>query len=90
MRVEGEDTLVVPDFIGNSFFNTLGNLQLEPRCGLVFIDRAVGDLLYVAARASLQWDGPAVQAIPGALRLLRLQATGARRAERALPLRWRE
>jgi len=90
VRLEGDDTLAVPDFIGNSFFNTLGNLQLEPRCGLVFIDHAAGDLLYLAARASLQWDGPAVQAIPGALRLLHLRVTGARRSERALPLRWRD
>jgi predicted pyridoxine 5'-phosphate oxidase superfamily flavin-nucleotide-binding protein len=90
VRIEGDDTLAVPDFIGNSFFNTLGNLELEPRCGLVFIDHAAGDLLYLAARAELQWEGPAVQAIPGALRLLRLQVTEARRAEGALPLTWRE
>ena len=26
---EGDDTLVVPDYLGNSFFNTFGNLQLD-------------------------------------------------------------
>ncbi len=30
--------LRIPDFNGNSMFNTLGNLELEPRCGLVFPD----------------------------------------------------
>jgi hypothetical protein len=90
VRLEGECMLAVPDFVGNSFFNTLGNLQLEPRCGLLFIDFARGDLLYLAARASLQWDGPAVRAVPGAQRLLRLAVGRVLRAERALPLRWRE
>ena len=30
--------LRIPDFNGNSMFNTLGNLELESRCGLVFPD----------------------------------------------------
>ena len=39
------DRLVVPDFRGNRFFNTLGNLLGDPRAGLLFIDFATGDLL---------------------------------------------
>jgi predicted pyridoxine 5'-phosphate oxidase superfamily flavin-nucleotide-binding protein len=88
VRLAGERTLVVPDFVGNAFFNTLGNLQLEPRCGLLFIDFARGDLLQVAALASLQWDGPEVAATQGAQRLLRLEVTQTRWATAALPLRW--
>ncbi len=37
VRVEG-DCLTIPDFAGNLFFNTLGNLLLNPRAGLLFID----------------------------------------------------
>jgi predicted pyridoxine 5'-phosphate oxidase superfamily flavin-nucleotide-binding protein len=87
VRVEG-DELLVPDFIGNSFFNTFGNLLLEPRCGLVFIDHDSGDLLWLAARASVEWEGPALASFEGAQRLLRLQVTAARRGRRHLPLRW--
>lgn len=47
-----------PDFAGNRFFNTLGNLALDARAGLVFIDFDAGDLLHVAGRAELQWTGP--------------------------------
>lgn len=32
------DELVVPDYPGNNMFNTLGNLSLDPRAGLTFID----------------------------------------------------
>ena len=38
--------LTLPDFVGNAFFNTFGNLVLNPRVGLLFIDFAGGDLDY--------------------------------------------
>jgi predicted pyridoxine 5'-phosphate oxidase superfamily flavin-nucleotide-binding protein len=88
VRVDGAGLLTVPDFIGNSFFNTLGNLALNPRCGLLFIDYELGDLLYLACRAGVEWNGPELHAFPGAQRLLRLEVGQALRVGRALPLRW--
>jgi predicted pyridoxine 5'-phosphate oxidase superfamily flavin-nucleotide-binding protein len=88
VRVQPDGRLAVPDFVGNGFFNTLGNLQLEPRCGLLFIDFDTGELLSLAARAELQWDGPEVQAIDGAQRLLRLAPTQLLRVRGAVPLQW--
>jgi predicted pyridoxine 5'-phosphate oxidase superfamily flavin-nucleotide-binding protein len=85
---DGGRVLVFPDFTGNFFFNTLGNLLLEPRCGLVFIDFDSGTTLQVAARAELVEHGPELASFRGALRLLRLQVTSALRIDHALPLRW--
>lgn len=82
------DVLTLPDYAGNFFFNTLGNLLLEPRAGLLFIDFDSGDLLHVSARAEIVWDGDDVDAHPGAQRLLRLTVTGALRVPRGLPLEW--
>ena len=48
--------LRVPDFAGNSLFNTLGNLTLDPACGLVVPDFATGRLLHLTGRAQLLWD----------------------------------
>jgi len=79
----------VPDFSGNFYFNTLGNLLLNPRCGLLFLDFAAGATLQVAAAAEIIWDGPEVAAVAGAQRLVRFHVAGRRRAENALPLRWR-
>jgi len=87
VRVDEDGTLSVPDFAGNFFFNTLGNLALHPRAGLLFVDFARGDLLYVAATAQIVWDGPAVAAFAGAQRLLRLRPTAARRVAAGWPLR---
>lgn len=80
--------LLVPDFAGNLYFNTLGNLLLQPRCGLLFADYASGDLLWLAAHAKVDLDPPA--GFAGAQRLLRLRVTAARRGRRRLPLRWSE
>ena len=55
------DTLVVPDFRGNRFFNTLGNLLGDPRCGLLFIDFATGDLLQFQGTATIDWTAAAGQ-----------------------------
>jgi len=80
--------LTVPDFVGNAFFNTLGNLRLDPRCGLLFIDYTGADALWVTARAELVLDGDEVHRFEGAQRLLKLHVTGFRRRRGAYPLRW--
>jgi len=87
VRVEG-NRLTVPDFIGNFLFNTLGNLALEPRAGLLFPDYAAGDLLYLAATGEIIWDGPELATFEGAQRLMRLDVTRAIRLPGALPFRW--
>jgi predicted pyridoxine 5'-phosphate oxidase superfamily flavin-nucleotide-binding protein len=89
VRVDGE-TLTVPDFMGNAFFNTLGNLAVNPRCGLLFLDFDSGDLLHLAATAQIVHDGAELEAFQGAQRLLRLQVAAIVHAPAALPLRWGE
>lgn len=88
VRLQDDGTLLVPDYTGNSFFNTLGNLRLEPRCGLLFIDHASGDRLHLACRATLLPDRPDPQAWPGALRLLRLEPRRVVHVRGGLPVRW--
>ena len=87
-RLFDHKTLLLPDYVGNFFFNTLGNLLLEPRAGLLFIDHANGDLLHVAAHAEILWDGPAVRARAGAQRVLRLAIRQASRLPGGLPMTW--
>jgi predicted pyridoxine 5'-phosphate oxidase superfamily flavin-nucleotide-binding protein len=88
VRVGGDGVLTVPDFTGNRFFNTLGNLSVHPRAGLLFIDFENGELLHLTATAEIVWDGPDVAAFEGAERLLRLRVEQVLRRPGALPLRW--
>jgi predicted pyridoxine 5'-phosphate oxidase superfamily flavin-nucleotide-binding protein len=85
---DGRTVLTAPDFAGNSLFNTFGNLALEPRCGLLFVDFASGDLLQLTGRAEIAWDGPELAAFAGAQRLLRFELEEGVLREGALALRW--
>ncbi|MEO5661228.1 MAG: pyridoxamine 5'-phosphate oxidase family protein [Polaromonas sp.] len=88
VRVDDDGTLTLPDFVGNFFFNTLGNIAVHPRAGLLFIDFERGDLLYLAVAAEIVWEGPELQAFAGAQRLLRFKVLSMKRVEASLPLRW--
>lgn len=88
VRLDGDGVLTVPDYAGNYFFNTLGNVAVNPRAGLLFIDFDTGELLYLAVAAGIVWDGPELQGFDGAQRLLRMRVLSMRRVEGALPLRW--
>ena len=90
MRVNDDGTLTVPDYSGNFFFNTLGNIAVNPRAGLLFIDFDNGDLLYLAVTAEIIWDGPELAALEGAQRLLRFTLLSMKRVQASLPLRWGE
>lgn len=87
VRVEHNRILTFPDFTGNFYFNTIGNLLLDPRAGLLFIDFAQGDLLYLTGTAEVIWDGDQLRAFAGAERLIRFYISEGRRVEGSLPLR---
>jgi len=88
VRMDDDCTLTVPDYAGNLFFNTIGNLLVNPRAGLLFIDFETGDLLYLAVDAEIIWEGEQLNAFEGAQRLLRFRVGAVRHVEASLPLRW--
>lgn len=56
VKVVGDRLLRVPDYAGNGMFNTLGNLAVNSRAGLAFVEFGSGDVLQLTGRASLQFD----------------------------------
>ena len=44
VQVESDRRLVFPDYAGNNHYNTIGNLVLDPRAGLLFVDFEQGSL----------------------------------------------
>lgn len=56
VRVEN-GVLEWDDFPGNAMFNTLGNLEVNPACGLVFVDWVQSRLLQLSGEANVVWDG---------------------------------
>jgi ferredoxin-NADP reductase/predicted pyridoxine 5'-phosphate oxidase superfamily flavin-nucleotide-binding protein len=86
--VEGGRRIVFPDYAGNNHFNSLGNLALDPRAGLLFVDFEGGDLLQLTGVATVDWDPAVAERFPGARRLLRFELDEAVELRDALPLRW--
>ena len=85
---DGTTLLTIPDYIGNFFFNTLGNLARWPRAGLLFVDPDSGDVLQLAAETQLVLEGDEMARHPGAQRLLRARVLGGWWRPAAVPLRW--
>lgn len=81
------NTLAIPDFRGNRFYNTLGNLLGEPRAGLMFIDFASGDLLQLQGRVEIDW-APGEAGPEGTERLWRVKVERGWRRRDAFPFAW--
>lgn len=88
VRVGADGVLTIPDFSGNRFFNTLGNLVANPKAGLLFVDFETGDLLQLTGDAEVILDSPEIASFQGAERLWRFRPRRILYRADALPLRW--
>jgi predicted pyridoxine 5'-phosphate oxidase superfamily flavin-nucleotide-binding protein len=84
VRVDG-DRLVWPDYVGNSLFNTLGNITAYPRAGLVFVDFDSGATLQMTGSAAVDWAPEHAAAAPGAQRLVTFEVDETIETSNALP-----
>jgi predicted pyridoxine 5'-phosphate oxidase superfamily flavin-nucleotide-binding protein len=88
VRVEG-NRLTVPDFRGNRYFNTLGNMLAYPRAAVLFLDFATGDLLHLQGAVEVSWDTDAeATGFAGAQRMWSLEVAAGWRRRAAVPLSW--
>jgi uncharacterized protein len=88
VRIDDDRTVTIPDFVGNFYFNTLGNLEVNSHAGLLFVDFVRGDRLYLAGTAEVIWAGAEVSAYTGAERLLRFRLDRGYRVSGSLPIKW--
>ncbi|MEU6040777.1 pyridoxamine 5'-phosphate oxidase family protein [Actinomadura sp. NPDC047616] len=90
VEVVSRTVLRWPDYTGNAMFNTLGNLEVQPRAGLLFADWRTGAVLHLTGTARTDWDPAHAAAVPGAERLVEFTATDVIEIAGAAPLRWSE
>ncbi|MDR6676569.1 2Fe-2S iron-sulfur cluster-binding protein [Pseudomonas oryzihabitans] len=88
VRVDGDGLLTIPDFNGNLFFNTLGNIIVNGQAGLLFVDYQSGELLQLSGTAEVLFDSPEIAAFAGAERLWSFRPQRLVRRRAALALRW--
>lgn len=75
-----------PDYVGNAMFNTLGNIQVNPRAGLLVPDWTTGTLLQLTGTATVDWDPH--HAVPGARRIVEFTIHHIVQTDHASPLTW--
>ena len=56
VQVVNEQLLKIPDYVGNSLYNTLGNFLVNPNAGLLFIDFKNNRTLQLTGRAEVNWN----------------------------------
>jgi predicted pyridoxine 5'-phosphate oxidase superfamily flavin-nucleotide-binding protein len=91
LRVDRNDErmrIVLPDYPGNNMFNSLGNIQANPRAGLLATDFSSGALLTLTGPARLLWESPELAAFPGAELLLEIEVEAHVLLPAALPEVW--
>lgn len=81
VRLEPDGGLSWPDYPGNAMMMTLGNLEQNPRAGLLFLDWSTGTTLQLTGTAPTDWAGQ---------RRSRFHLHEVRRTELASPLHWSE
>jgi uncharacterized protein len=79
VRVVDDETLAFPDYDGNGMFKSLGNILVNPKVGLLFIDFEHPDRMRVNGTATVSADDPLLSEFPGAQSIVRV------RAERIFP-----
>jgi uncharacterized protein len=57
LEVVHENKLRIPDYSGNSMFNTLGNLLVDAHYGILVPDFRAGRMLQLTGTAKVTWDG---------------------------------
>ena len=87
VKVDG-NRLTVPDYAGNKHFNTMGNMLLNPKAGLLFVDFETGDVLMVSGSTEILWDEGAFAHFKGAERAWAVDVQRAILIKDALPVRW--
>jgi hypothetical protein len=85
LGVDDDGTLSFPDFSGNRYFNTLGNIEADGRVGLFVPDFARGDAILLTGHASVEWTPDRVAAFAGAERIVDMVPDEIWHVEHAFP-----
>ncbi len=67
VRAIDEKTLAIPDYDGNGQYRSWGNVVVNPRVGLLFVDFETPKRLRVNGTAVISRDDPLLAEFPGAV-----------------------
>lgn len=70
LGINDDSSLSFPDFSGNRFFNTLGNIESDGRVSLFVPDFETGDAVLLTGRGTIDWNSDRVGSFEGAERIV--------------------
>jgi len=73
VRVLDPQTIAFPDYNGNGMYLTLGNIEVHPSVGLLFIDFEKQTRLRVNGDATIDLNDPLMPEFPGARLMVRVK-----------------
>lgn len=86
LGINDDGTLSFPDFSGNRFFNTLGNIESDGRVSLFIPDFETGCAVLLTGRGTIDWDSTRVASFEGAERIVDFVPEEIWHATAALPV----
>lgn len=72
LKFDDQQRLLIPDYSGNNFFNTIGNLTLDQRVGLLFMNFDTGETVYLTGSAEVVWGEDEALPFEGMARMIRV------------------
>ena len=88
VQVSSDKTILIPDFMGNNFFNTVGNILNNPKVGLQFLDYENGHRVMLTGTAEVIWATDQELPFDGVDRMIRFTLKQGYLLTHCLPFKW--
>jgi len=87
VRVISSAEIIFPEYSGNRLYQSLGNLQINPKIGITFPDYESGDVLYITGTTTILVNADAAALLPGSNLAVKIKIQEARFVAGGLPFR---
>ncbi|KAI4940286.1 hypothetical protein J4E86_011091 [Alternaria arbusti] len=87
VRIISPTILAYPEYSGNRLYQSLGNLMLDPKIGLVFPDYETGDVVYITGTTEILAGTDASALLPGSNLAVTITISECRYVKTGLPFR---
>lgn len=87
VRILSSRQIIYPEYSGNRLYQSLGNLQTNPRIGLTFPNYMTGEVLYITGMAKILIEKDASTLLPGTNLAVQITLQEAKMVTHGLPFR---
>ncbi|CAO2647701.1 Nn.00g086230.m01.CDS01 [Neocucurbitaria sp. VM-36] len=87
VRIISSKQILYPEYSGNRLYQSLGNLQLNPKIGIIFPDYESGNVLYITGTTEVFVHADAASLLPGSNLVVKINIDETRFVKGGLPFR---